>query len=135
MLLLKQCVSVCPGDEGHPPVAPLPLPPAPQLGPPLALLPVHAVLDVDAGGGTGGDPGPDHDQGGVLGLTPAVEEGTEGPHPGGDATGHDHGPTTETETESVRGTEIGTGTGEDSQHADGRGKTPPCLPTVLQLFF
>lgn len=145
MLLLKQRVSVCPGDEGHPPVAPLPLPPTPHLGPPLALLPVHAVADMDGGGGMGGDPGPDRGQDGVPGLTPGVEEGTEGPHPGGDVTGHDHGPMTETEsetgtgketeteigTEIERGTGTGTGTGDDTQHADVQGKTPQCLPTVV----
>lgn len=131
MLLLKQRVSVCPGDEGHPPVAPLPPPPTPHLGPPLALLPVHAVPDVDGGEGMGGDPGPDRGRDGVPDLTPGVEEGTEGPGPGGDATGHDRGPTTESE----RGTETGTETGteDDTQRADELGKTPRCLPTVIDL--
>lgn len=134
MLLLKQRVSVCPGDEGPPPVAPLPPPPAPHLGRPLALLPVHAVPDVDAGEGMGGDPGPDRGRDGVPDLTPEVEEGTEGPDPGGDVTGHGRGPTAETESERGTETERGTGTGDDTQHADERGETPQCLPTVLYCF-
>lgn len=120
MFLLKQCVSVCPGDGDLPPVAPLPPPPAPHLGLRLALLPIHAAPDVDAGEGMGGDPGPDHGRDGAPDLTPEVEEGTEGPDPGGDVTGHDHVHTTETE----RGTETGTGTGDDTRHADGQGHLP-----------
>lgn len=125
MLLLKQCISVYPGDEGHPPVAPLP----PPLGPPLALLPVHAVPDVDEEGGMGGDPGHNHGRDDVPDLTPGVEEGMEGPDPGGDVTGHARGPTTETEIE--RGTETETGTGDDTQHAGERGRTPNVSQQLL----
>lgn len=70
----------------------------------------------------GGDPGPGHGRDGVPDLTLGVEEGTEGAHPGGDETGHDRGLPTEKENE--RGTETGTGTGigDDTLHADERGK-------------
>lgn len=116
MLLLKQFVSVCPGDEGHPPVAPLPHPHIPHLGPPLALLPVHVAPGVDAGKGMGGDRGRE----GVPGLTLGVEGGTGGPDPGGDVTGRDRGPTTETGSE----TETGSGTGDGTRHANERGPVP-----------
>lgn len=131
MLLLKLHVSVCPGDEGHPPVVPLPRPPAPHLVPPLALPPAHAVPDVDAGGGMGGDPGPDRGRGGVPDLIPGVEEGSD---PGGDVTGHDHGPTTGTEREKGIETGTGTGTGDDIQHADERGWSPQCLKCFTNVF-
>lgn len=98
MLLLKCVVSVCSGDEGHHPVVPLRTPrPAPHLSPLLTPLPVHAVPGEDGGGGMGVGPGPARGRGGVPDLTQEVEEGTEGPDPGGDMTEHDPGPTTESE--------------------------------------
>lgn len=124
MSLLKLLLSVCPGDEGRPPVVPLPPLPVPRLGPPLALLPVHAATGVDAGGETGGARGPRRGRGGVPDLIPGVEEG---PGPGGDGTGHDRGPTTETESE--KGT--GTGTGDDIQLADERGDSPVTSSWIL----
>lgn len=130
VLLLKLHVSFCPGDEGHPPVIPLPPPPppAPHLVPPLALLPVHAGPVVGMGGGMAGDPGPNQGRGGIPDLIPGVEEGSD---PGGDVTGHDHGQMAETEREE--GTETGTGKGEDTQHADDQGKMTKCLPTASDL--
>ncbi len=119
MLLLKLYVSVSTEEEGHPPVAPLPPPPAHHLDPSLVPLPAHAVPDMDGGAEMGGDPGPDRGQDGVPDRTPAVEEGTEGLRPGGDVTGHHRGLTTESES----GTETGTGTGDDTLHADEQGET------------
>ncbi|KAJ4935877.1 hypothetical protein JOQ06_017404 [Pogonophryne albipinna] len=111
------------GEEGHPPVALPPPPPAPHRNPPPALLPVPAAVDVGAAGGTGGgpgvmggDPGADRGRGGIPDLTHEAEQGTEGPRPGRGGTGHDHGPTTESE----EGTETGTGTGDGTQHAGGQ---------------
>lgn len=129
MLLLNRCISLCPGDESHPPVAPLPPPHAPHLGHPHGHLHVHAVPDVDEGGGMGGDLGPDRGRGGVPDLTLGVEEGTDPRDPGGDETGRDHALTIETGSE--RGTE--TGTGDDTLHADEQGKTQRCLSTVVGL--
>lgn len=132
MSLLKQHVSVCPGDDDHPPVIPLPPPPAPHHGRPLAHHPAHADPDVDAGGGMAGDPGPIRGRGGVPDPIPGVEEESV---PGEDATVHDRGPTTETETERGTGTGtgigIGTGTGDDIQHGDELGKNPNVFNTFL----
>lgn len=128
-MLLKQCVSVIPGEESHPPVAPLPPPPAPHLDPPLALLLAHAVPDMAGGAGMGGGHGPDRGQDDDPDLTLGVEEGTEGPDPGGDVTGHHRGQMTESE----RGTETGTGTGDVTQHADDQGTTPFYLLTDMYL--
>lgn len=117
-----QVIAGAPGDEGRPPVAPLPPPPAPHLGPPPALPHVRAVPDADVVERPHGDPGPDRGRDGIPDLTPGVEEGTEGPHPGGDATGHNHGPTTESE----RGIETGKGTetGDGTRHAGGPDRVP-----------
>lgn len=149
MLALRPHVSVCPGDGGPPPVAPLPPPPPPalHLNPLLALPPVRGVPDGAAGEGTSADPGPDRGRGGVPDLTPGVEEGTEGPHPGGDVTGHDRAPPTERGSGSERGSgnekkrgsgkkkgserETGTEIGDGSRHADGRGEAPRCFLRLL----
>lgn len=74
---------------------------------------------MDVGEGTGGDQGPDRGQGGVPDLIPGVE----GPDPGGDVTGRDHGPATGRENETETGIGTGTGTGEDIQHAEEQGWT------------
>lgn len=118
MLLLKRCVSVCPGDEGPLPAAPLPLPPAPPLAPLLAPPPVRTVPGEDAGEGMGVVPGPVRGRDGAPDLTPGAEEGTEGPHPGGDVSGR--GRTTETESER----ETETGIGDDTPHEDERDPVP-----------
>lgn len=73
----------------------------------------------------GVDPGVARGQGGALGPTREVEEGTE--DRGGDVTGH--APTTETEnargteSESETGIEIGTetGIGDDTRHVEEQG--------------
>lgn len=73
----------------------------------------------------GVDPGVARGQGGALGPTPEVEEGTE--DRGGDVTGH--APTTETEnargTENETGIETGIGTetgiGDDTRHVEEQG--------------
>lgn len=138
MLLLKYLfLSLCPGDEGPPPVALPPLPPGPPLAHPLA--PPHAAPDGDVGGGMDGIPAPAPGRDGAPTLAPEAEEGTEAQDLGGDMTGHNPVQTTETEsgtrtesgtgaesgtgTESGRGTEIETGTGDATQHADEQGKT------------
>lgn len=118
MLLLKHCVSVCPGDEDPPPVVPLPPPPAPHLAPPPAPLPVRTVPGEDAGEGTGVVPGPARGRDGAPDLTPGAEEGTEGPHPGGDVSGR--GQTTETENER----ETETGIGDDTLHEEEQDPVP-----------
>lgn len=130
MSLLKLLLSVCPGDEGRPPVVPLPPLPVPHLGRPLALLPVRAAPGAAAGGETGGARGLRRGRGGVPDPIPGVEEG---PDPGGDGTGHDRGPTTETEREKGTGTGTETGTGGDTQLAGERGWTPQRLPAVSYL--
>lgn len=117
MLLLKHYVSVCSGDEGPPPVAPLPRPLVPHPAPPLAPLPVHTALGEDGEGGTAVAPGPAHGRDGAPDLTPGAEEATEVERPGGDVSGH--GPTTETESE----TETETGTDDDTLHDEERGNT------------
>lgn len=127
VFLLRRCVSVCPGDEGPPPVAPLPPPPAPHLAPPLAPLPVRAVPGEDGEEGMGVVPGPARGRDGAPDLTHGAEEGTEGPHRGGDVSERSRGPTTECERE----TETETGIGDDTLHEDERGNTPTCPPTVL----
>lgn len=137
MLLVKLCICVCLGDEGHLPVDP----PPPHLGPPLAHLPAH-----DEPGGVGGEEmgtgqGVTHGRDGVPGPTPEVEEATEDLDHGGDMTGQDHGPTTETDTETGTETESGTEmeieTGEDIRTADEQGwiKLPTCYCAFLFLFF
>lgn len=89
----------------------------------------------------------DRGRGGVPDLTPGVEEGTEGPHPGGDVTGHDRAPPTERGSGSERGSgnekkrgsgkkkgserETGTEIGDGSRHADGRGEAPRCFLRLL----
>lgn len=129
MLFLKHCNFTCPGDEGHPPVAPLPPPPAPHLGLPLALLPVPAEHDEEEGGEMGVAHEAVHGQGGVPGLTPEAEEGMEEVVPGGDVTGHHQGPMTET------GSERGTEKEDDILHADEPGKSLACPPSTRQLLF
>lgn len=114
LLLLKCCISVCLGDEGHPPVAPRPHLPGPHLGPCLVHLHAHAEPGVDVGGGMVGAPGLPHGRGDDPDLTPEVEEGTEEVDLGGDATEHAHGPTTENGT--------GRGTGGDTRLADEPGQ-------------
>lgn len=67
----------------------------------------------------GVDPGVARGQGGALGPTPEVEEGTE--DRGGDVTGH--APTTESENETGIETGIGTetGIGDDTRHVEEQG--------------
>lgn len=119
-MLLNLLVSACPGDEGRPPVAPLP--PVPRLGPPLACLPAHGITVTDVEGGTAGGRARAHGQGDVLGHTPAAGEGLDLE---GGASGRDLGPTSET------GPETGTETGDDTHRTGEQGLT--LLP--LQVFF
>lgn len=113
-MLLNLLVSACPGDEGRPPVAPLP--PVPHLGPPLACLPAHGTTVMDVEGGTAGGRAHAraHGQGGVLGHTPVAGEG---PDLEGGASGRDLDPTIET------GPETETETGDDTHHTDEQGLT------------
>lgn len=106
-MLLNLLVSVCPGDEGRPPVVPLPPVPV-HLGRPLPCLPAHGITDVE--GGTAGGRERAHGQGAALGHTPVAGLDPEGG-------GHDLGPTTEA------GPEIETETGDDTHHTDERGLT------------
>lgn len=110
-MLPNLLVSVCPGDEGRPPVVPLPPVPV-HLGPPLACLPAHGITDTDVEGGTAGGRERARGQGAALGHTPVA-----GLDPEEGASGHDLGPTTET------GPEIETETGDDIHHTDERGLT------------
>lgn len=123
MLLLKFCLSVCPGDEGPHPVAPPLPPPAPRLARPLALPPAHAVPGGDVEAGMDGVPAPAPGRGGVPTPVPGGEEGMEGPDHGGDVTGRVLAPMNETESEKGRETGTGTGTGDATQHAGERGVT------------
>lgn len=129
VLLLKGCVSVCPGDEGHPPVVPL-LRLGPHLSRPLAPLPAHGATGEDEEAGMEGVHA--HGRDGAPDLTPGVEEVTEGVDLGGDMTGHNLDPMTETESETETETEKGTGDG--TLHADGQGMTSSCFLSV-PLFY
>lgn len=131
MLFLKHCNFACPGDEGHLPVAPLPPPPAPHLGLPLALLPIHAEPGVEEGGEMGIVHEADHGRDGVPDLTPEAEEGMEEVDPGEGVTGHDQGPMIETGSE--RGSEKETD--DDTLHADGQGTRTSWPPSMLQSLF
>lgn len=123
---LKRCVSVCPGDEGRLPAAPLPPLLALHLGPPPARPLVRVEADEDGGEGTGAVPEAAHGQEGAPGPTPEAEEETEELDPGEDGTGRVHGPMSGTGTE--------TGTGGATQHADGQGTASSvCLEGTLVL--
>lgn len=69
---------------------------------------------MDAEGGTAGGHERARGQGNTLGPTLVAGEALD---PEGGASGHDLGPTTETEPE------IGTETGDDTRHTDERGLT------------
>lgn len=100
-------MSVCLGGESHPPVVPLPPPPAHHLGPHLAHLLVHVEPDEGVGEGMGVAPGVARGRDGVPDLTREAEGATA---PIGDVTERDPGPMT--------GTGTGIGTGDDTRHAD-----------------
>lgn len=118
---LKRCIFACPGDEGHPPVAPLPPPPPPpphHLGFPLAHLPIHAEIAEEGGGETGVALGAALGRDGVPDLTPEAEEEMVEVDRGGDTIGRVRGPMT------VRESERGTETGDDTLHAGEQGENP-----------
>lgn len=102
--MLLKIICLCPGDDGHPPAAPIP-PPVPRLSHLLALHPAHVVAGEGMGGETGGVPVHTRAQDGIPDLTP----GAEARDPGEEETGQDLDPSIETETR------------DDTHHTGGQG--------------